>query len=99
MPKPAPSAEAFKDVIPYMNTALGQGYVRVELESDSKAVYMTHRMNRWRMICRTRGDTIWDSFVFSRTGRTVIIKPREVIEAVSVTDADGNAISVDMEIR
>ena len=98
MPRPAPSVDAYKDVVPFLTTAVEHGYLQLEFETDNQAIHITHRLNRWRLIQRSIGIYDYDAFVFSRTGRVVVIKQREVAKTVSIKDENGNEVALDMSI-
>jgi hypothetical protein len=95
MPRPSPSKEAYADIMPYLDIASEHGYVKLDCQTEGQAISAVQRMNKWRLIERDKGIYYWDSFIFSRTGRVVEIKPRERLKVISVTDLDGNPINVD----
>ena len=94
MPRPTATRESYADIMTYIDTVLAHGYLKITFETEGQAIHATQRMNKWRVIEREIGSYVLDSFVFSRTGRVVVIKPREVLKAVKVEDDEGNPVEL-----
>lgn len=96
MARPRIGLHAYTDLIPYLERGLTES-VTMNCEDENAAIRTNQRMNQLRVLQRqstATGESPYDGLIFRRRGASIIVERRPA-PAISVTDVDGNEISLD----